>query len=193
MPLSGTFYTAVNDGLGGTNAKQRFQINLDITSSTAPVVQWVQSVNSGSASGYTSEAVGQRFVFGAWITNPLELKSTQTGTSISSFIQANTFNAYSDIRLKKDVKLLDETQGVDNIRVVRYNNKSDNSSHFGVIAHELAEIYPELVSGEASDEKTMQSVSYVELIPICINEIQRLKKDTELLQARLKKLEHSLL
>jgi hypothetical protein len=65
---------------------------------------------------------------------------------------------------------------------VQYNNKSDDSKHFGVIAHELAEIYPELVDGEKNGE-IMQSVSYLELIPICINEIQLLKKQAALLDA----------
>jgi surface protein len=163
---------------------QRFQMNLDNTSLTSPIMQSFQDI-SQNALGYTSNAVNQRFIFGsALLSNPLELNSTvnAAGTEISSNVKANNFLAYSDVRLKKNIEGLSETQGIDNIRVVQYNNKSDDSKHFGVIAHELAEIYPELVH---SDENNVQSVSYVELIPICIHEIQQLKKYIVLLKSKL--------
>ena len=167
---------------------QRFQINLDNTTFTAPIVQFVQDVSQNST-GYTSNSVNQRYIFGSSIlTNPLELNSTvnSTGTSVSSSVKASNFLLYSDVRLKENIEDLAATQGVDNIRVVQYNNKSDHSKHFGVIAQELAEIYPELVQGLSFDDDTnMQSVSYVELIPICINEIQILKKNQRELQLQL--------
>ena len=165
-------FSAVNNMDSASN--QRFQINLDNTILTAPTVQFVQDI-SQNATGYISNAINQKFVFGSCIVdNPLELSSTlnEAGTAISSNVKASSFMVYSDGRLKKNVERLSDMQGVDNIRVVQYNIISDNSKHFGVLAHELAEIYPELVHGEGS----MQSVSYVELIPICINEIQLLKK-----------------
>jgi uncharacterized protein Yka (UPF0111/DUF47 family) len=56
-----------------------------------------------------------------------------------------------------------------------------------VIAHELAEVYPELVQTCDND---MLSVSYIELIPICINEIQLLNKSIEELESRLDELEN---
>ena len=165
---------------------QRFQINLDKTTSAAPMAQFVQDISQNST-GYTSNSVTQRFIFGSCgLTNPLELNSTvnSTGTSLSSNVKAGNYLLYSDIRLKENIKDLSETQGVDNIKVVQYNNKSDNSKHFGVIAQELAEIYPELVQG-SNDGINMQSVSYVELIPICINVIQILKKKQRDLRLRL--------
>ena len=94
--------------------------------------------------------------------------------------------------MKTNIETLNETQGVDDIRVVQYNSVGDNSKHFGVIAHELEDIYPELVRGE-KEKAEMQSVSYVELIPICINEIQLLKKENRSLHARLEALEKKLL
>jgi hypothetical protein len=164
---------------------QRIQMILDNTTLTSPIVQYVQDI-SQNATGYTSNAVNQRFIFGsAILSNPLELNSTVNaeGTAISSNVKANNFLMYSDVRLKKNIEGLTETQGIDNIRVVQYNNKSgDHSKHFGVVAHELAEIYPELVHG---DKGNMQSVSYVEMIPICINEIQLLKKKQAASESRM--------
>jgi hypothetical protein len=153
------------------------QINLDRSTQT---VQWVQDISQDGV--YTSNGITQRFILGSYLNNPLELNSTLSGGSISSYIKANNFISFSDARLKQNIETLSESQGVDNIRAVQYNNKSDNTRHFGVLAHELAEIYPELVH---SDEYNMQSVSYIELLPICINEIQVLSKKMDSLQVRL--------
>ena len=177
-----TFNTVVS------SSTQRFQTNMDNMVATAPIVQFVQDVSQNS-SGYTSNSVTQRFIFGSCVlTNPLEINSTvnATGTSVSSNVKASSYLQYSDIRLKENIEDLAATQGVDNIRVVQYNNKSDNSKHFGVIAQELAEIYPDLVYRDAN----MQSVSYVELIPICINEIQLLNKSIEELESQLDQIEN---
>jgi surface protein len=174
---------------------QRFQMNLDNTTLTDPIVQFVQDVSNSTTGGYTSNSVNQRFIFGSSsLTNPLELNSTvnSTGTSVSSNVKASNFLLYSDVRLKENIEELSEGQGVDDIRVVQYNNKCDHSKHFGVIAHELAEVYPELVQGTTVDESNMQSVSYIELIPICINVIQTLKKKRSNLQLRLDKLKSKL-
>jgi hypothetical protein len=168
-----------------STSTQRFQMKLvNSVYLTAPIVQFVQDI-SQNATGYSSNAVNQRFVFGSCIVdNPLELNSTLNadGTAISSYVKANNFLMYSDTRLKQNIEGMSELHGVDNIRTVQYYNKSDRSKHFGVIAHELAEIYPDLVH---SDDNNMLSVSYTELIPICINEIHQLKKNIECLQSQL--------
>ena len=53
----------------------------------------------------------------------------------------------------------------------------------GLIAHELQEIYPELVNGEKDGEQ-FQSVNYIGLIPILIKEIQILKERVRMLEER---------
>jgi hypothetical protein len=185
LSKSSTVFSGVNSV--GSTSTQRLLVTLDNTTLTSPIVQFVQDI-SQNETGYTSNNVTQRFIFGSsTLTNPLEINSTvnSTGTSVSSNVKANNFFMYSDVRLKENIEVLSETQGVDNIRVVQYDNKSDHSKHFGVIAHELAEIYPELVQGSAYDDNNMQSVSYVELIPLCINEIQMLKKKQASLNSQL--------
>lgn len=80
----------------------------------------------------------------------------------------------SDYRIKENIKELDESYNVDNIRVVNYYNKNTNNKEIGVIAHELEELYPYLVNGE-KDGKELQSVNYIGIIGILIKEIQLLK------------------
>jgi len=73
------------------------------------------------------------------------------------------------------VKSLERNYTVDKINPVSYYNNLLNKRDIGLIAHELAEIYPELVEGVKDDEKQLQSVNYLGLIPILINEIKELK------------------
>jgi hypothetical protein len=89
---------------------------------------------------------------------------------------AAKFQISSDYRIKENILSLDDTYNVDNLRPVTYFNTKLEKQDIGVIAHELQEIYPELVIGE-KDGKDMQSVNYTGLIPILIKEIQDLKKN----------------
>ena len=67
---------------------------------------------------------------------------------------------------------LQEVYNVDKLRPVMYNINS--SKEIGLIAHEIQEYYPFLVSG-VKDGKEMQTVNYNGLIGVLIKEIQLLK------------------
>jgi len=89
---------------------------------------------------------------------------------------ATSFNNTSDYRIKTQVKTLESNYTVDKINPVSYYNNLSNKREIGLIAHELEEIYPELVEGIKDDENNFQSVNYLGLIPILINEIKEIKK-----------------
>jgi hypothetical protein len=93
---------------------------------------------------------------------------------VNGAVNASSYNASSDYRIKDNVLQLDETFSVDNLKPVSYYNKNLKKKDIGLIAHELQEVYPELVTGE-KDGENMQSVNYTGLIPILIKEIQDLK------------------
>ena len=199
----GTFFTAANQFTTiSESGVQCLLIDLDNTydATNKQVLARIYQKYVPSSGEFHDLDLTQKLVIGAWVSNPLELTSkktadqaagTNTGATGVSYIRANNFISYSDVRLKTNIETLNEEQGVDKIRVVQYNSIGDNSKHFGVIAHELGEIYPELVSGEKGQSQ-MQSVSYVELIPLCINEIQRMKKENRSLLARLDAIEKKL-
>lgn len=99
-----------------------------------------------------------------------------SGTAnIDGSCNATSFNVTSDYRIKENVLSLNDTYNVDNLRPVTYLNTKSCKQDIGLIAHELQEIYPELVTGEKDGEE-IQSVNYIGLIPILIKEIQDLKK-----------------
>ena len=96
-------------------------------------------------------------------------------------ITAQEFNMTSDYRIKENIKPLDNTFRVDYLNPVTYTNKRTHKQNIGIIADELQEYYPELVTGE-KDGPEIQTVNYIGLIPILINEIKTLKNTVQKLE-----------
>ena len=63
---------------------------------------------------------------------------------------------------------------VDKLRPVYYDNKKTNKKELGLIAHEVQEAYPFLVTG-TKDGDELQSINYIGLISLLVKEIQDLK------------------
>ena len=59
-----------------------------------------------------------------------------------------------------------------------------NKPDIGLIANELQEVYPFMVSGE-KDGENLQTVNYTSLIGIMIKEIKELKKNVSLLKKEM--------
>ena len=104
-------------------------------------------------------------------------------------VNAINFVSTSDYRIKQNVETLDSRYTTDNLRPVTYLNKKLGKQDIGLIAHELQEIYPELVNG-VKDGEEMQSVNYIALIPILIKEIQELKKEIKSVKIELNELKN---
>lgn len=123
-------------------------------------------------------------------TGTIVLSGTNAGLGVAGnifaggTISATSFNATSDYRIKDNIQILGSNFIVDNLRPVQYHNKLSNGQDIGLIAHELQEHYPNLVSGE-KDGATYQSVNYMGLIPILIHEIQSLKKEMKQMKDEL--------
>jgi hypothetical protein len=80
----------------------------------------------------------------------------------------------SSARYKRDIATMGErSQGLYSLRPVtfRYKQDSQGQRQYGLIAEEVAKIYPELVT-KGADGK-VESVQYHELIPMLLNEVQR--------------------
>jgi hypothetical protein len=102
---------------------------------------------------------------------------------VSGNVNATSYNTPSDYRIKENVTQLDSKFVVDKLNPVTYLNKKSDKQDIGLIAHELQEIYPELVNGEKDGEQ-LQSVNYIGLIPILIKEIKLLKERVKILEER---------
>ena len=105
--------------------------------------------------------------------------------NFSGLVNAFSFNATSDYRIKSNITQLDNTFVVDKLNPVTYFNKNLGKQDIGLIAHELQENYPELVIGE-KDGLQFQSVNYLGLISILIKEIKEIKKEIQILKEKNK-------
>ena len=86
----------------------------------------------------------------------------------------------SDYRVKTNVTDLDGSYTVDKLVPIQYDNILSNNHEFGLIAHELQEVYPELVKGE-KDGVEYQRVNYNGLIGVLVKEVQELNLRKEAL------------
>lgn len=109
--------------------------------------------------------------------------------NVNGSVNATSYNTPSDYRIKENVTQLDSKFVVDNLNPVTYLNTKTDKQDIGLIAHELQEIYPELVNGEKDGEQ-FQSVNYIGLIPILIKEIQELKKEIKSVKIELNELKN---
>ena len=112
--------------------------------------------------------------------------STETLKVTGNIIATSEVTAYSDERLKKNIKSSqDVLDKVNEIRVVDYEMIGDNThkKRIGVIAQELLGLFPEFVSGSRED---YFSVNYAQLSVIALKAIQELSDRVEQLEQRLK-------
>jgi hypothetical protein len=67
-----------------------------------------------------------------------------------------------------------------------YKDDAQRVTRYGLIAEEVATVYPELVTRTATGE--VQTVKYQELIPMLLNELQRQRQEFQLQLAELRAL-----
>ena len=92
--------------------------------------------------------------------------------SASGTVTATDFNSTSDVKLKKNIKQIeDPISKIMTIEGVSFNWKSDNRPSLGVIADQLENTLPELVSDD--DPKTVNYNGLVGLLIECVKNQQQ--------------------
>ena len=91
-------------------------------------------------------------------------------------IKAGSTTYSSDYRLKENVQPLTDNETVNELHPVKYYNTNLKKNDYGLLAHELQEKYPFLVSGE-KDGAEKQSINYNGLISLLVHEVKNLKKE----------------
>ena len=98
----------------------------------------------------------------------------------------------SAARYKREIRPIDgHGAGIWQLRPVTFRYKQDpgGQRQYGLIAEQVAKVYPELVV--RGDKGEIESVQYRELIPLMLNEMQRMKAENAALEARLSRLEQA--
>ena len=148
------------------------------------IMSW-NSNNTGETNFINSTNYGNQSGKGGWSFYNIESTTTPaTGTSNSAAVTISatgqihclSVQATSDYRIKENVVDLELSKyNVDSLRPVSFTNTKTQAHDLGLIAHELQEQFPFLVSGEKDGEQ-IQTVNYMSIISILIKEMQELKK-----------------
>jgi uncharacterized protein YjbI with pentapeptide repeats len=119
--------------------------------------------------------------------------STQYLLDVSGNIRTTGVMNISDYRIKHDIVYLNTdatsreilSNQIRQLRPVMFQNKTKNNEwEYGFIAHEVQEIFPEIVNGVKDTAGDYQAISYHQLFAICCEEIKTLKARLEKLESR---------
>ena len=117
--------------------------------------------------------------------------TTQIGSITNNGNAATAYNTSSDYRLKEDwVAVADASTRVNALKPVNFAWKADGKRVDGFLAHELAEVVPEAVTGEkdavdAEGKPQYQGIDQSKLVPLLTAALQEALAEINALKARL--------
>jgi hypothetical protein len=125
-------------------------------------------------------------------TAPGAAVNTQYLVDVGGNIKTTGIMNISDYRIKHDVVYLNSdstareilSNQIRQLRPVMFQNKAKNNAwEYGFIAHEVQEVFPELVYGIKDTVGDYQAISYHQMFAICCEEIKTLKSRIEKLES----------
>lgn len=131
---------------------------------------------------------------GAASTFLMLFRSNNVGKGSIQINSGNTgvnFNTTSDYRLKEDLQDYNGIEIINKIKTYDYKWKNIDFRSYGVLAHELQEIMPDIISGQKDEvdeegNEIMQGVDYSKIVPVLIKAIQELKTEIDSLKNQIK-------
>ncbi|MCA9398988.1 MAG: tail fiber domain-containing protein, partial [Candidatus Omnitrophica bacterium] len=143
----------------------------------------------------TLRILGQRLLLqtvssgnvGMGVSNPA-YKLDINGSMLST---GNNYGPTSDIRLKKNIQLIENSlQSLQQIRGVYYHwHTLEDKDPFsiGIIAQEVEKVYPEVVS---EDSEGYKAVAYGQMVAPLVEAVKELKKESDEIEQRIQRLEN---
>jgi hypothetical protein len=113
---------------------------------------------------------------------------TKTVLIPKDLLVLGSINNPSDINLKNNIEQIkSDTNILKDLNPVSFTFKDDdqNKKHFGFIAQELENLYPELVS---NNELGFKTVNYIEMIPILLSQMKIMQHEIDKLKEEIKKI-----
>jgi hypothetical protein len=159
-----------------------------VQSPTAPIVYPTFANASGTtnigiaSTGSTSVVyIPSSGNLGIGTTNATSKLTVSGNLLVTGIITATDFNSASDIRLKENIQKIDNPiDKIIKIDGVRFDWKYDNKPSMGVIAQNIEEVLPELVSGDGS-----KTVNYNGIIGLLIECVKTQQEQIDELNKRL--------
>ena len=119
--------------------------------------------------------------------------NTEYKLDVNGNIKTTGVMNISDYRIKRDIVYLNTdttsreilSNQINRLRPIMFQNKLRNDVlEYGFLAHEVQEIFPELVNGIKDNESgDLQAISYYQLFAICCEEIKTLNTRLEKLES----------
>tara|TARA_B100000035_G_scaffold311376_1_gene320827 strand:- start:222 stop:890 length:669 start_codon:yes stop_codon:yes gene_type:complete len=147
------------------------------------------SLRTPSSSDSTKLFVSDDGFVGIGTTTPTTTLDV-SGTAKFETLLTQSVTTTSDVRKKTNIQEL-ENFNLDYLRPVQYNwrNKKNGKKHYGFIAQEIEEVYPNMIK---IDKKGFYSMDYLQLVPISIKNLQiqednikELRNEVEYLKGQL--------
>jgi hypothetical protein len=171
-PEAGTAVTSARGVIvsGGTSGNPN--IELRGASAQTPYIDFSEATGVD----YTTRLLSQGGVLNVYSSN-----TSGSIFKINGQAQATAFSTNSDARLKQDIRPLAQAlAGVQRLRGVRYRwnalgikrGGTAGQEQVGLLAQEVEQVYPELVSTDATGYK---SVNYAQLTPVLLEAIKELQ------------------
>ena len=132
--------------------------------------------------GYRPDNSG---VTDSWGTERFRINTDGSMYCLSSFTASGDVTAYSDIRVKENIEVIpDAIKKVKSIRGVTFTrtDNDDNKKYMGVIAQELLDVIPEVVS---ETDSGMYTVAYGNITALLIEAIKEQQAQIDELKAKL--------
>ena len=171
LQVSGGAYVSGNLGVGATNPTSTLHVvgtSLVTGISTFSDTTDSSSTTTGSLQTRGGLAVAKNIIVGV-------------GISAAGIITCSDLNSTSDINLKTNIKpIQNPIEKILKIEGVNFDWKQDNRKSMGVVAQNIEEVLPELVSG--GDTKT---VNYNGLIGLLIEAIKDQQKQIDELKDQI--------
>jgi hypothetical protein len=186
--------TVVSTKIGGTNlqtigtAGQALKVN-----STGTGLEWG---SVGGAINVANEITTNSSGYYILFTNAASGNITSTNVATSKLyfnpstgtVSATNFNSLSDLQEKENVETLkNAVEMLANIRGVRFTWKETGAPSLGVIAQELLQVAPELVT---RNEQGVHTVNYAGLNAILIEAMKDLHSQVQLLRTEIENLKN---
>lgn len=166
--MSGVYSTTPNySGRQGDNIQNIKQF---VTSSVG-VVDWIYKTLTGTI---------------VKVITPYD--QTKTVMIPKDLLVLGSINNPSDINLKNNIEQIKTDSNIlKNLNPVSFTFKDDdqNKKHYGFIAQELENLYPELVS---NSELGFKTVNYIEMIPVLLSQMKNMQQEIDKLKDEIKKI-----
>ena len=162
-------------GIGTTNPEYLLHVKggIGATNSFVSGISTTGVLHVGTAGTViTATAAGS---VGIGTTNPTSKLHVVGDVRVSGVVTATDFNSTSDISLKDNIQtIINPLDKIIKLNGVTFNWKENQKPSIGVIAQELQEILPELVT-----QGDIKSVNYNGLIGVLIEAVKEQQKQIE--------------